>query len=109
MAIAIDPQLTKILACPRCHSMLAAEANGLRCGAEHEYSIVDGVPVFLLPEKEQTIGVASASHRAGQDGTGAPLYVETLGLTDRERNLVRQAYQERERERERPSTRPLRT
>jgi len=88
MAGAIDSRLLAILACPRCHAGLDANGQGLRCAAGHEYPVADGVPVFLLPETEQTIGVASASYRAGQNGAGGPLYVETLGLTDRERALV---------------------
>jgi SAM-dependent methyltransferase len=52
------------------------------------FPVVDGIPVFLLPEKEQTIGIASASLEAAQSGTGSPLYLKTLGLADQERARI---------------------
>jgi SAM-dependent methyltransferase len=50
--------------------------------AGHEYPIVDGVPVFILPEKVQTIGIALASYEAAQNGRGSPLYLDTIGIPD---------------------------
>jgi uncharacterized protein YbaR (Trm112 family) len=54
----------------------------------HRYPIVDGIPVFLLAEKQQTIGIASASLKAAEDATGGPLYIETLGLSDDEKRSI---------------------
>jgi len=52
---------------------------------EHTYPIVDGVPVFVLPEKEQTIGLALASYDAAANAKGGPLYLKTIGVSDIER------------------------
>jgi SAM-dependent methyltransferase len=52
---------------------------------EHAYAIVDGVPVFILPEKEQTIGLALASYDAAANAKGGPLYLKTIGVSDIER------------------------
>jgi SAM-dependent methyltransferase len=49
---------------------------------------VSGVPVFLLAEKEQTIGIAAASLKAAESGIGGPLYVDTLGLSDAEKRGI---------------------
>jgi uncharacterized protein YbaR (Trm112 family) len=65
---AIEPRLLSILRCPRCHNKLELENQRLFCELRHEYPIVDGVPVFILVEKQQTIGIASASYDAAQSG-----------------------------------------
>jgi SAM-dependent methyltransferase len=84
----VDPRLLKILECPRCHSELELAANRLFCHSGHHYPIADGIPVFILPEREQTIGVAMASYNAAANGTGGPIYVDTLGLSDVEKASI---------------------
>src|SRR5436190_541389 len=88
----IDSRTLEVLACPRDRSELRLESGHLRCAHGHEYPIVNGVPVFLLAEAEQTIGIATASLQAAQLGHGGPLFVETLGLTDEERRSVERAW-----------------
>lgn len=85
---AIDSRLLSALACPRDASELRVEGSQLRCAQGHQYPVVDGVPVFLLAEKEQTIGVAAASLKAAESAAGAPLYVETIGLSAEERRGI---------------------
>lgn len=92
-AEAIDPRLLDILACPRDRTPLHVEAGALCCGEGHRYPVVDGVPVFLLGEQEQTIGIASASLRAAESGSGGPLYLDTLGLDEAERRGVERDWQ----------------
>ena len=81
------------LVCPRDRSPLYSDAGSLRCGHGHEYPVVDGVPVLLVEEAPETIGIARASLRAAADVAGravdAPWFVETLGLNDEEREAVR--------------------
>jgi SAM-dependent methyltransferase/uncharacterized protein YbaR (Trm112 family) len=81
----VNLRLLEILECPRCRSEFQLVAERLYCHAGHSYPIVDGIPVFVLPEEEQTIEVAMASYRAAANATGGPLYLETIGLTDVER------------------------
>jgi uncharacterized protein YbaR (Trm112 family) len=92
---AIDPRLIDIMECPRCHSELQLDAARLCCMSGHEYPVVNGVPVFLLPEKTQTIGIAKNSYDVAQcDGNG-PLYVETLGLSAIERASIEKRWAEK--------------
>src|SRR4051794_36523105 len=84
----MDSRLLHTFVCPRDHTDLRFEDSYLCCSAGHKYPIIDGVPVFLLAEKDQTIGIASASLRAAADGIGGPLYTDTLGLSDNEKRGV---------------------
>lgn len=88
----VDPGLLDILECPRCHSELELENDRLYCRSEHSYPIVNGVPVFILPEKEQTIGIASASYDAAANGKGGPLYLETIGVSESERDGIKRRW-----------------
>ena len=38
----------------------------------HDYPVVNGNPVLILPEKEQTISVTLASYEAAVNGKGCP-------------------------------------
>ena len=84
----IDARLLSLLACPRDHAELRVESDHLCCARGHIYPVVNGVPVFLLAEMQQTIGIATASLSAAASGTGGPLYVETLGLSEQEKRGV---------------------
>lgn len=86
----MDNQLLDILACPRDHTELRTEGNHLCCAFGHKYPVVVGIPVFILAEKAQTIAVASASLKAAECAIGAPLYLDTLGLSgDEKRGIER--------------------
>jgi SAM-dependent methyltransferase len=49
---------------------------------------LSGIPVFLLAEKQQTIGIAAGSLKAAESGIGGPLYVDTLGLSEAEKRGI---------------------
>jgi uncharacterized protein YbaR (Trm112 family) len=84
----IDSRLLSLLECPRDYSELRIESGHLCCAQGHRYPIVSGVPVFLLAEKEQTIGIAEASLRAAESGIGGPLYLDTLGISEEEKRGI---------------------
>ena len=84
----MDPALLNILQCPRDHSDLHVAERHLCCALGHRYPLIEGVPIFLLAEKEQTIGIASASLEAAQSGIGGPLYINTLGLSEDEKRGI---------------------
>lgn len=84
----IDSRLLSLLECPRDHSELCLDSGHLYCARGHRYPIVSGVPVFLLAEREQTIGIAVASLKAAESAIGAPLYVDTLGLSEEEKRGI---------------------
>jgi SAM-dependent methyltransferase/uncharacterized protein YbaR (Trm112 family) len=80
--------LLQHLACPRDHLELHDDGENLRCSEGHTYPVVDGVPVFLLPGQSHTIGFEAASYQAAVTKTGAPLYLDTLGLSDDEKAAI---------------------
>src|SRR5438105_2145033 len=84
----MDSRLLTLLVCPRDHTKLRIKDSQLCCSAGHKYPVLDGVPVLLLAEKDQTIGVAPASLEAADKGVGGPLYAATLGLSDEEKRGV---------------------
>ena len=84
----MDSRLLNFIVCPRDHTELRIEGSHLYCAAGHNYPIVDGIPVFLLAEKDQTIGIASASLRAAETAVGGPLYIDTLGLSSDEKRGI---------------------
>jgi uncharacterized protein YbaR (Trm112 family) len=59
----IDPELLRILVCPKCHGPLElqCDAQGLEAGldcstCQLSYPIEDGIPVMLLEEATKTGG-----------------------------------------------------
>src|SRR5262245_50482500 len=74
----LDLRLVSILECPRDHSELRVENGNFCCLLGHKYPILDGIPIFLLAEKEQTIGIASASLEAAEKAMGGHLYIDTI-------------------------------
>ena len=93
----MDIRLLNILQCPRCRSQLALESDRLLCHLGHDYPIVDNVPIFVLPDKEQTIGIAVASYDAATNRRGGPLYLDTIGLSDVESAGIKKKWAESQR------------
>jgi SAM-dependent methyltransferase/uncharacterized protein YbaR (Trm112 family) len=87
----VEADLLPMLACPRDKLPLREIKSVLVCEAGHKYPVVDGVPLFLCPEKEQSLKLAYASLRAAETGVGGPFYLDTLGsLSATERRIVEQ-------------------
>ncbi|MEO6327097.1 MAG: methyltransferase domain-containing protein [Thermoanaerobaculia bacterium] len=90
----MDQWLRDNLVCPRDHLGLDLHESVLVCGQGHRYPVVDGIPVMLLSEVEQTLWVASASltRANAQDAGSAPdeiPYADTLGIDPDEREQLR--------------------
>lgn len=69
----MDPQLASVLVCPRDHSPLEARSPALRCERGHSYPVIDGIPIMLLDDAEQTLGVANdALREAAQSQSDSP-------------------------------------
>jgi SAM-dependent methyltransferase/uncharacterized protein YbaR (Trm112 family) len=84
----LDARLLTLLACPRDHHELQVDDGHLACAQGHRDPIVDGIPVLLLAEKEQTIGVANQSLQAATSRSGQPLYLDTLGISEDEKRGI---------------------
>lgn len=86
-----DPWYLENLVCPVDKSSLRPEGAFLISESGRSYPVVEGVPVMLVKDVKETIGVARTSLDlavavARGEVTGvSPLYVETLGITDAER------------------------
>ena len=84
----IDDRLLHLLVCPRDHSDLSVQDGCLCCAQGHTYPIVNGIPVFLLAEKPQTMQIAIQSLKAAETGSGAPLFLDTLGISAGEKHGI---------------------
>jgi len=88
----IDPWFLQNLVCPVDHQPLRATGEELTCDAGHRYPVVDGVPIMLRADVPQTIELADASlrraHAQEQDGRAPELYLESLGISEDEKQGV---------------------
>lgn len=94
--MSIDPWYVTHLVCPRDQLCLEERDGQLVCLDGHAYPVVDGIPVMLLDDVPQTIGIAEtsiASARASRsvqhDAPITGLYLETLGLGAAEKDGIR--------------------
>jgi SAM-dependent methyltransferase len=82
-----------VLACPVDLLPLTQVGERLECDRGHGYPIVQGVPVLLRDDVEHTIDVSGQSlklaHRWADGWRDDPFFVDTLGLSDAEREQVR--------------------
>jgi len=80
------------LVCPRDQLELVLSNGRLRCAGGHTYPVVKGVPVMLLERASETLDVMSASveqaRRASEVDNANELFLETLGISDEERQGV---------------------
>ncbi len=85
------------LVCPRDQKALRAEGQNLICAGGHGYPVVEGVPVMLLDDVAQTIGVAADSLREARIQPHADSwYVDAIPCNPQEREMIRRqiaAYQ----------------
>jgi SAM-dependent methyltransferase/uncharacterized protein YbaR (Trm112 family) len=83
----------EILACPTCGASLRVSGTRLRCADGHLFPVVQGVPVLLRHDVEDTLWVGRRSlTMANENADGrrvGPYFVETLGILDTERDHVR--------------------
>ena len=88
--------LSQKLVCPRTHSLLRVNEGFLTSDSGAKYFIVDGTPVMLLADVEQTMSLAENSLDRAQGGSGdvrAPeLYLESMGLVDAEKRGIVDLY-----------------
>ena len=78
------------LVCPRDRQPLEHHESFLVCPNRHDYPIVDEIPVLLVDDCRQTIGVAEESiaearRIAGGERRRDPFFVETLGINAQEK------------------------
>jgi SAM-dependent methyltransferase len=67
-------------------------ASRVMCERGHVYPVVEGIPVLLRADVPATLDVSSLSLQCARTGDGAPLFLDTLGLSREEKAQVAQAY-----------------
>lgn len=83
------------LSCPRDRSRLQRNSDSsLICAQGHCYPVVDGVPVLLRDDVQQTMPLADASIARAKNEPGAAdqrnpdLFLESLGISEAEKDLA---------------------
>jgi len=88
----MDSWYLENLVCPRDYSRLTFKNEKLCCQNGHSYLLVEGMPVMLLEDKEQTIGLAYNSIKRSKgelvDLRLPDLYLESLGIIEEEKLLA---------------------
>ena len=69
----IEPYVLELLACPRDKRPLQLEEAAFVCAEGHRYPIIEGVPIFLLSEAEQTHIEGARAVLVGQSGDASGL------------------------------------
>jgi len=77
------PELLEIIVCPRDKQPLVSEGDFLACPNAHRYRVVEGIPILLVSEAQQThIEGDRALLVAEGDLSHAPLLTLTLGADE---------------------------
>jgi SAM-dependent methyltransferase/uncharacterized protein YbaR (Trm112 family) len=84
-----------VLLCPKDLTGLTLRSDGaLSCDHGHRYPVIDGVPVLLRDDIEQTMDLARASISRARgepgsiDGRNPDLYLESLGVSEAEKDIA---------------------
>lgn len=86
--------LESLLACPVDKSPLQRADHVLRCANGHEFPVVEGIPVLLPPDANDTIDAMGATRVAVSSASNDdPLYLKTLGLDENERTRLRHNFE----------------
>jgi len=94
-------ELLSVLACPRDHQPLHySDDRWLTCDGGHKYPVIEGVPVLLVDDVIATLGVEPMSMgRAwgtiSGDSRAPELYLESLGLSELEKDGIAQLWREK--------------
>jgi 2-polyprenyl-3-methyl-5-hydroxy-6-metoxy-1,4-benzoquinol methylase/uncharacterized protein YbaR (Trm112 family) len=88
----IDPWYLENVVCPIERTTLRFDGDCLISAHGRRYPVIEGLPVLLVTDEQQTIGVAYASIERAQgqseiiDRRAPQLYLESLGISDEEKS-----------------------
>ena len=86
-----DRGLYEKLICPKHRSRLSVVEGSLYCQENCGFPIIEGIPVLLLEDFPQTLGVAVDSLREAKlNNHEDPFFIETLGISCAEKFLLRE-------------------
>jgi ubiquinone/menaquinone biosynthesis C-methylase UbiE/uncharacterized protein YbaR (Trm112 family) len=69
----ISPRLLETIVCPRDKQRLQLHSGRLRCTNDHSYGILDGIPILLVGEADQTHIEGQRSLHVGETGDSSLL------------------------------------
>jgi 2-polyprenyl-3-methyl-5-hydroxy-6-metoxy-1,4-benzoquinol methylase/uncharacterized protein YbaR (Trm112 family) len=90
-AESLDSWYSENLVCPIDRTTLEYDGKFLVSMQGRRYPVIEGIPVLLIPDEAQTIGVAQASidrangRREVVDVRAPELYLESLGISEKEK------------------------
>lgn len=89
----MDQLLLRILVCPRDQQELRREGDSFCCPMGHVYPIVEEVPIMLLDDVEQTIGIARASLQLARgeipnDPRAPQFFLPSVGVSEMEKEGI---------------------
>jgi SAM-dependent methyltransferase/uncharacterized protein YbaR (Trm112 family) len=85
----MDQWLVENLACPRHKEALTFDNDQLSCPCGCKYPVIEGIPVMLLPDARQTMGLANTSLELSQiANSDGGLYLDSLGISAEEKQGV---------------------
>ena len=87
----MDEWLTERLVCPRDRLPFELDGSELVCQAQHRYPVIEGVPVLLLSEVDQTLWVAQHSMQlAAAKPDDDPWFISSLGCSEDQQAAIRE-------------------
>jgi SAM-dependent methyltransferase/uncharacterized protein YbaR (Trm112 family) len=99
-SVSLDPWFLDNLVCPIDRTQLDFDGKCLVSMHGRRYPVVEGIPVLLIPDEAQTIGVAQASIERAQgrvdviDVRAPQLYLESLGIGEKEKSELLRLYRD---------------
>jgi SAM-dependent methyltransferase len=75
----LDPWLAALLVCPRDKSAMTYGAGSLLCARGHRYAVIEGIPILLVAETEQTHIEGDRSLAVAEAGGSANLPQFNIG------------------------------
>jgi uncharacterized protein YbaR (Trm112 family) len=78
----IRPELLQLLVCPRDKENLRVDGNALLCAQGHRYAVVEGIPILLLSDVEQTHIEGTRSIQVAESGDPSLLPQFNVGPKD---------------------------
>jgi SAM-dependent methyltransferase/uncharacterized protein YbaR (Trm112 family) len=79
MSTFLPPELLQLLVCPRDKEGLRSDGNGLSCSKGHRYAVVEGIPILLVSDVEQTHIEGTRSIHVAESGDASLLPTFDVG------------------------------
>ncbi|HXJ89994.1 MAG TPA: methyltransferase domain-containing protein [Candidatus Binatia bacterium] len=82
VAAEIEPELLRLLVCPRDKRDLSSEGTHLVCPQGHRYAVIEGIPILLVSEAEQTHIEGTRALAVAESGDTSSLPAFNVGANE---------------------------